>query len=104
QYLFHFSIFSGGGLAENLFIFNHFIHFMYHRNAVKSTFSLQMPLVNYSHSIVAGGFGVISYTIRFTWSTSWVIRLPILSNISQSIRAQSDVIPSTECTARIPTV
>lgn len=47
-------------LAENLFISNCFIHFTYHRNAVKSTFSLQMPLVNYSHSIVAGGLDVIS--------------------------------------------
>src|SRR5699024_291795 len=50
QYLFHLSVSSGGILAENLFIFNHFIHFTYHRNAVKSTFSLQMLLVNYSHS------------------------------------------------------
>src|SRR5699024_11458069 len=99
-----FSVSSGGILAENLFIFDCFIHFTYHQNAVKSTFSLQMLLVNYSHSIVDEGLLVISYTTRFTCSTSDTMRRDILSRISQSIRAQSDVMPSMEFTARIPTV
>ena len=104
QYPSIFSTSSGGILAENLFIFNCFIHFTYHRNAVKSTFSLQMPLVNYSHSIVAGGLLVMSYTTRLMCSTSFTIRVEIFSNTSHGMRAQSDVIPSMDVTARIPMV
>lgn len=74
------------------------------RNAVKSMFSLQMLLVNYSHSIVAGGLLVISYTTRLMCATSFTNLVDIFSNTSQGIRAQSEVIPSTEVTARIPMV
>lgn len=38
--------------------------------------------VSYSHSIVAGGLLVISYTIRLMWSTSLMIRLETFSNTS----------------------
>ncbi len=58
----------------------------------------------YSHSIVAGGFDVTSYTIRLTLSTSLTIRTEIFSSTSQGIRAQSAVMPSIDVTARIPTV
>ena len=36
----------------------------------------------YSHSIVAGGFDVISYTIRLMCCTSFTIRREIVSNTS----------------------
>lgn len=36
----------------------------------------------YSHSIVAGGLLVMSYTIRLMWSTSLMIRLETFSNTS----------------------
>ena len=40
------------------------------------------PLFAYSHSIVAGGLLVMSYTIRLMWSTSLMIRLETFSNTS----------------------
>ncbi len=58
----------------------------------------------YSHSIVAGGLEVTSYTIRLTFSTSLTIRTEIFSSTSQGMRAQSAVMPSMDVTARIPTV
>ncbi len=61
-------------------------------------------LPNYSHSIVAGGLEVISYTTRFTCLTSFTILVEMISRTSHGIRAQSEVIPSMEVTARIPTV
>ena len=36
----------------------------------------------YSHSIVAGGLLVMSYTIRLMWSTSLMIRLETFSSTS----------------------
>lgn len=63
-----------------------------------------MPLVNYSHSIVAGGLEVTSYTTLFILSTSFTNRVEIFSSTSQGILAQSEVIPSIEVTARIPIV
>lgn len=38
--------------------------------------------VSYSHSIVAGGLDVISYTIRLIWGTSLTIRTLIRSSTS----------------------
>ena len=57
----------------------------------------------HSHSIVEGGFDVMSYTILFTGSTSLTILELILSSTSYGILAQSEVMPSMEVTARIPT-
>ena len=54
----------------------------------------------YSHSIVAGGLLVISYTILFACLTSLVIRVEMCSNTSKGMRAQSAVIASTLVTAR----
>lgn len=62
------------------------------------------PDLSYSHSIVAGGLEVISYTTRFTLSTSFTMRVEIFSRTSHGMRAQSAVMPSMEVTARIPTV
>lgn len=62
------------------------------------------PKPNHSHSIVAGGFDVMSYTTRLTFSTSFTMRTEILSSTSHGIRAQSAVMPSTDVTARMPTV
>ena len=56
----------------------------------------------YSHSIVAGGLEVMSYSTRLMPCTSLTIRTEIFSSTSQGIRAQSDVIPSIDVTARIP--
>ena len=38
--------------------------------------------LSYSHSIVAGGLDVISYSTRLTWSTSFTIRTEIFSSTS----------------------
>src|SRR5215207_10057455 len=56
---------------------------------------------NHSHSIVAGGLLVISYTTRLIPSTSFTIRLEILASRSCGRRAQSAVIKSSVVTARI---
>ena len=60
--------------------------------------------VFYSHSIVAGGLLVMSYTTRLICLTSFTILVEITSNTSHGILAQSDVIPSIEVTALIPIV
>src|SRR5699024_2704675 len=104
QYLFILRLSFGGILAGNVLIFNHFIRFTCTQNAVKSTFSLQITLVNYSHSIVAGGLLVTSYTTRLMCLTSFTRRFEIFSNTSQSIFANSLVIPSMLVTARTPIV
>ncbi len=57
---------------------------------------------SYSHSIVAGGLDVISYSKRLTCFTSFTRRTDTFSNTSQGMRAQSEVIPSIDVTARIP--
>ena len=55
----------------------------------------------YSHSMVDGGFELMSYTTRLTPFTSLMIRLDIFPNTSFGILAQSAVIPSRLVTARI---
>ena len=55
---------------------------------------------NYSHSTVAGGLLVISYTTRLICPTSLTTRVETFSRTSYGIRAQSAVIPSTLVTAR----
>ncbi|SDT06478.1 hypothetical protein SAMN05444162_2988 [Paenibacillaceae bacterium GAS479] len=72
-------------------------------NEAATTQSLQL-LSAYSHSIVAGGLEVMSYTMRLTLSTSLTMRTLIFSSTSQGIRAQSAVMPSMDVTARMPTV
>lgn len=59
---------------------------------------------DYSHSIVAGGLLVISYTIRFMPCTSFVIREEIFVRISYGICAYSHVIKSLVRTARSASV
>lgn len=49
---------------------------------------------SYSHSIVAGGLLVMSYTTRLMPSTSFTIRLLIRASTSYGRRAQSAVIAS----------
>gem|GEM_PF-6482103 len=56
--------------------------------------------VAYSHSIVAGGFELTSYTTRFTPSTSLAIRLEIWASTSGGKGNQSAVMPSRLVTAR----
>ena len=56
--------------------------------------------ISYSHSIVAGGFGVTSYTTRFTPGTSATIREEILPITSYGSFAQSAVMASELSTAR----
>ena len=48
----------------------------------------------YSHSIVLGGFELMSYTTRFTPLTSLMIRFEISSRIRYGSFTQSAVIPS----------
>lgn len=57
----------------------------------------------YSHSMVPGGFEVMSSTTRFTAGTSLMIRLLIRSSRSYGSRAQSAVMASSEVTARMTT-
>jgi hypothetical protein len=57
----------------------------------------------YSHSIVAGGFELTSYTTRFTPRTSLLIRVLIRESASYGNGYQSAVIPSRLVTARRPT-
>ena len=54
----------------------------------------------YSHSIVAGGLLVTSYTTRFTPATSFVIRPEIFRITPYGNSAQSAVIPSELSTVR----
>src|SRR5699024_11834041 len=91
-------------LAGNVINLNHLIHFKNRKKPVKTFIHYQIKLRNYSHSTVAGGLLVMSYTTRLIPSTSFVIRLEILSNKSNGILAQSAVTPSTEWMARIPIV
>jgi hypothetical protein len=50
----------------------------------------------YSHSIVPGGFEVMSYTTRLTPFTSFTIRLEIVFSTSCGRGTQSAVMPSSE--------
>jgi hypothetical protein len=54
----------------------------------------------HSHSMVAGGLLVISYTTRFTPGTSFTIRLLIRASTESGRRAQSAVMKSSVVTAR----
>ena len=63
-----------------------------------STSSATKPVV-YSHSIVAGGLELTSYTTRFTPSTSLAIRLDTRASTSGGNGYQSAVIPSRLVTA-----
>ncbi len=93
-----------GFLVGNYIILYGFHPFLARLNPYKSVFSLQVKLYSYSHSIVAGGLLVTSYTTRLICCTSFTIRVEIFSSTSHGIRAQSDVIPSIDVTARIPIV
>jgi len=55
---------------------------------------------HYSHSIVLGGFELISSTTRLQPSTSLIIRLDMLRSTSYGTRAQSAVMASTLSTMR----
>ncbi len=54
----------------------------------------------YSHSMVAGGLEVMSYTMRLACFTSLTMRVLIFSRTSYGMRAQSAVMASTLVTAR----
>src|ERR1700722_3823184 len=58
----------------------------------------------YSHSIVLGGFELMSYTTRVTPGTSFTIRVDIRSSTSPGSLTQSAVIASSLCTTRTATV
>src|SRR5690606_15260732 len=57
----------------------------------------------HSHSMVPGGFDVMSYTTRFTPRTSLMIRDETRPRSSYGSGTQSAVMPSSECTARTAT-
>ena len=59
--------------------------------------------VAHSHSMVPGGFEVMSRVTRLTSGTSLVIRVEIFSSRSNGRRAQSAVIASSEVTGRSTT-
>ena len=59
-----------------------------------------ISLHNHSHSIVAGGLLVMSYTTRFTSGTKLTIRFATVSRKSCGNLAQSAVMKSLEVTAR----
>ena len=56
---------------------------------------------HYSHSMVPGGFDVMSSTTRFTSRISLIMREAICSSRSYGRRAQSAVIASLDVTARM---
>src|SRR3954452_21287967 len=60
-------------------------------------------LRRHSHSIVAGGLLLISYTTRFTPDTRLMIRVEIRASSSYGRCDQSAVMKSSVCTARIAT-
>src|SRR6185312_11235446 len=67
-------------------------------------FICRYDLARYSHSIVPGGFEVMSYTTRLMPRTSLIIRLEIVRSTSYGSGAQSAVMPSSLSTARIAQV
>ncbi len=62
------------------------------------------PEASHSHSMVAGGFDVMSYTTRLMPGTSLTMRVEMAARTSQEMRAKSAVMPSCECTARTASV
>src|SRR5271166_4170711 len=70
----------------------------------ESLWPIQIFVDTHSHSIVPGGFEVMSYTTRFTPRTSFTIRFEIVFSTSYGSGTQSAVMPSSECTARMAQV
>jgi hypothetical protein len=66
-----------------------------------SSFSLLTFYLVYSHSIVPGGFDVVSYTTRFIPRISFTIRFEIDLITGHGNSTTSAVMPSSEFTARI---
>ncbi len=65
-----------------------------------SNFEFRIPHFFYSHSIVAGGLLLISYTTRLMPFTSLIMRFDTCAKNSCGKWQKSAVIPSTEVTAR----
>src|ERR1700689_1642051 len=59
--------------------------------------------LNHSHSIVPGGFDVMSETTRLTPLTSLMMRVAVSPRNFMSKEEKSAVMPSVEVTARKPT-
>ncbi len=76
------------------FQFNVYLHYY----SIKKL-SFRIAFNYYSHSIVAGGFELISYTTLFTPFTLLIILLEISIKNSYGKCTQSAVIPSVDCTA-----
>ena len=70
---------------------------------VPSRHARRPPLHRYSHSIVAGGLLLTSYTTRLTPFTSFAIRFEMCASTSCGNGNQSAVIPSRLVTARSAT-
>jgi len=71
------------------------------RDPVSSFAQKTSATSRYSHSIVPGGFDVMSYTTRLIPGTSFTMRLEIVLSTSCGRGAQSAVMPSSLVTARI---
>ena len=76
---------------------------LYRKNRIK-IIAIEIYMSNlknlfYSHSIVAGGFELMSYTTRFTPLTLFIISLEIFIKNSYGKCTQSAVIPSVDSTA-----
>src|SRR5215212_9932942 len=65
--------------------------------------SRYLPSARHSHSMVAGGLELMSYTTRFTPATSLTIRDEMRPSTSYGSFAQSAVMPSSDVTARMAT-
>ncbi|SDJ87647.1 hypothetical protein SAMN05421868_1525 [Paenibacillus naphthalenovorans] len=92
-------------LADVLCFFYLAVLIMLQRKKARSLYAKRERVhLIYSHSIVAGGLEVISYTTRLTLLTSFTMRVEIFSSTSHGMRAQSAVMPSIDVTARMPTV
>ena len=107
RYSFKIYLFKNTNLIINLYSY----HFTQHKTLGSRTegfniskliiqISIIKLFISYSHSMVAGGLVVISYTIRLICFTSLMIRTEILSNTSYGIRAQSAVMKSVVVTPR----
>ena len=73
------------------------LHYLYKGSR---DFSRVAAVFFYSHSTVAGGLDVMSYTTRLTLGTSFVMRDEALSKSSHGRRDQSAVMKSSVDTAR----
>jgi hypothetical protein len=79
------------------------IHKEYRENLFIS-YCAPLGVVSYSHSMVAGGLLLISYTTRLIPFTLFMISFEISARKVYGKCAQSAVMPSTEVTARRATV